>query len=249
MTSSAKDLLLGRGATRHALRRARQRLAQELPTFDPRRSREWSMQAAIERAARHHPIAGIIDVGASTGSWSVTAKRHWPRARFLLIEAQPVHEAALRDSGFEFVLAAAGDHVGEIHFDASDPYGGVASTTPTGEHDIVVPITTVDREVERSGLPAPLLLKLDTHGFEREILLGAADTLPRCDLLVIEAYNFELTPGALRFHELCAFLEERGFRCVDLAEPLHRPKDEVFWQFDLLFARADEASFADNTYA
>ena len=207
------------------------------------------MEAALQRAAPSHAIAGIIDVGASTGSWSFMAKRHWPAARFLLVEAQPVHEAALQDSGFAYVLAAAGDHTGTTHFDASEPFGGVASASPTGDHDIVVPLTTIDREVERAHLPPPFLLKLDTHGFEREILAGAEATLRECQLLVIEAYNFELTSGALRFHELCSSLEERGFRCLDLAEPMHRPKDGVLWQFDLVFARADEPRFADASYA
>ncbi len=71
-------------------------------------------------------------------------------------------------------------------------------------------MTTVDTEVERLGLRPPHLLKLDTHGFEREIFIGAEKALATSSLLVVEAYNFELRPGAMRFHELCAFLDSEA---------------------------------------
>jgi FkbM family methyltransferase len=211
------------------------------------RSRAWTMEAAIKRAGGT-PVGSVIDVGASNGSWSRMARRTWPDARFLLIEAQPVHEAALRASGFDFVLAAAGDKPGQIHFDAADPWGGVASYGHTGKADITVPMTTIDAEVAQRTLPPPYLVKLDTHGFEREILAGAEHTLDGASLLVIEAYNFELKPGALRFHELVAFLEQRGFRCVDLADPMHRPKDGALWQLDLVFCRIERMALDDNSY-
>jgi FkbM family methyltransferase len=205
------------------------------------------MAQAVARA-RVIPVASVIDIGASNGSWSRLARSAWPNARFLLVEANPFHRAALERSRMDFVLAAAGDISGAAHFDASDPWGGVASHVATGEADIVVPMTTVDDEVARRRLPGPYLIKLDTHGFEREILEGAAQALAHTSLLVIEAYNFELRPGSMRFHELVAFAEKRGFRCFDLADPMRRPKDGVLWQLDLLFTREDQFSFADVAF-
>jgi len=65
---------------------------------------------------------------------------------------------------------------------------------------------------------------------------------------VIEAYNLELTPGRFRFHQLCAYLEKRGFRPVDLAEPMHRQKDGIFWQLDLVFDLETYPRLSDNAY-
>lgn len=210
---------------------------------------EWSTRAALRRAAMTIRVNSVIDVGASDGRWSRMAKGIWPDARCLLIEAQPGHLAALDASGMEYVLAAAGDRIGDAQFDASDLLGGVASHSPTGgEHDIMVPMTTVDAEVQRVGLEPPFLLKLDTHGFEREILAGAEQTLAASTLLVIEAYNFEFRPGAPRFHELCLLLEDKGFRCLDLADPMHRSLDGALWQVDLVFARADRSEFSNAGY-
>lgn len=207
------------------------------------------MAAALHRAAATHDVGGIIDVGASNGSWSKVARDAWPSASFLLIEALRDHEEALQASGFPYVLAAAGDAVGQINFFAPEPFGGAASHTAITDHDITVPMTTIDIEVARTKLPAPYLIKLDTHGFEREILAGAVETLQQSALLVIEAYNFELRDGAMRFHDLITLLDGQGFRPVDLIDPMHRPADGVLWQMDLVFARSDDPLFAMAGYA
>jgi FkbM family methyltransferase len=171
-----------------------------------------------------------------------------------MFEAQEgPHGEALReldasDPRMHAVLAAAGDHVGDTHFIANDPFGGAATAEPSGEYDIVVPMTTVDTEVERLGLAGPYLLKLDTHGFEVPILEGAASTLGETILLVIEVYNFELRPSALRFHELVDYLERRGFRVIDLAGVAWRPRDRALWQMDLVFLRDDQPEFDSSKY-
>jgi hypothetical protein len=111
-----------------------------------------------------------------------------------------------------------------------------------------VPVETVDRAIAARGLPGPYGLKLDTHGYEVPVLEGAVATLQQASLLVIEAYNFTLAPGSLRFPELCAWLEARGFRCCDLADPMRRPRDGALWQMDLAFAPAGSPLFDSNDY-
>jgi FkbM family methyltransferase len=182
--------------------------------------------------------------------------RQLPRARYLLIEAQDVHRAALErfcaaHPNAEFVLAAAGDRRGTIPFDASTPHGGQATLggLPADAVVIAAPMTTIDYELRQRGLPGPYLIKLDTHGFELPILAGAADALARTEALVIECYNFKLSPECLTFDALCAHMRALGFRPIDLFDPLHRPRDGALWQFDLVFARADRPEFASNEYA
>jgi FkbM family methyltransferase len=217
--------------------------------------RAASMESALRRVAARHQVRTVVDVGASDGRWTKIALKHFPTAAFLLIEAQAhPHEPALRqlkarNPSVDYVLAAAGDREGTIHFDASDPFGGVASETPAKSDGIVVPMTAVDVEVaRRRQLVPPFLLKLDTHGFELPILEGAQHTVDRANLLVIETYNFELRPGSLRFHEMCGYLEDRGFACIDIADVLYRPKDGVLWQFDLFFAPKSHPVFRHASY-
>jgi FkbM family methyltransferase len=212
-----------------------------------------SLAGALARA-RKTPVRTLIDVGASDGRWSKEAMDSFPQASYLLIEAQQAaHEAGLR--GFcrdhpnaTYVLAAAGDRIGTIHFDAEDPFGGVATETACAEHDIEVPVTTIDFEVEQRRLEAPFLIKLDTHGFEVPILKGAAHTLKSTNMLVIEAYNFKLCDGCLRFHELCAYMEGCGFRCSDIFDVNYRPKDDFLWQMDMVFVPDTRREFEHDGY-
>jgi FkbM family methyltransferase len=203
--------------------------------------------------ARGHAFNTVIDIGASNGSWSDALMRYFPSCQYLLIEAQPAHEAALREycarhHNAQFALAAAGEKMGRIFFDAAEPLSGQASYTRTASANIELPVTTVDNEVAARNLNGPYLLKFDTHGFEVPILKGATDTLSKTDVIVMECYNFRIAPECLTFHEMCAYLGNLGFRCIDLVEPMHRPHDDSFWQMDLVFARETRPEFSYQHY-
>ncbi len=214
-----------------------------------------SLESALRRLkARHIAVNSVIDVGASNGCWSEALLPHYPDARYLCVEAQAVHEPALRSfiaqhANAEFVLAAAGGREGSIYFDAADAFGGVASETPLERGGITVPVTTIDVQVAARKLRPPFLVKLDTHGFELPILAGAEETLKQTNVLIIEAYNFDIAPPAVRFPELCARLEAQGFRCVDLFDVMYRASDNALWQMDLVFIRSDRPEFRTNAYA
>lgn len=215
--------------------------------------RASSLEGALARH-RHIPVQSVVDIGASDGCWSKRAMKYFPRAHYLLIEAQKqAHEESLKRfkeqrENVDYLLAAAGHRQGTIYFDASDPLGGQASEQPFAANNVAVPVTTIDLEVARRRLPAPFLLKLDTHGFEVPIFQGATQTLTQANLIVVEVYNFKLIDGCLRFHEMCAYLEERGFHCLDIFDIMHRPRDHALWQMDMMFAPATRPEFQCHYY-
>ena len=238
---------------RSRLRRAVNRLLHPLGLHLIRRERAFEMDEALRRArARGLEIRTVIDVGASDGIWSLRTRRYFPQARFLLFEPLVERHAALErlrlSRGFDFVPAAAGaqpERVGFAVDPALDGSGVAASDKPATRE---VPVETIDSAVAARGLTGPYCLKLDTHGYEVPVLTGAARVLGETQLLVVEAYNFALTPDCLRFHELCAWLDARGFRCCDLADPMRRPHDGLLWQMDLLFVPAASPWFVSNRY-
>ncbi|MBD2260791.1 FkbM family methyltransferase [Pseudanabaena sp. FACHB-2040] len=214
-----------------------------------------ALEAALQRAAqRGTQVQTVIDIGASNGSWSKTARKFFPTAYCHLIEANSYHQPALATlkrswEKIDFTVAAAGDSNGEIFFDGSDPFGGLASHDASRDSTAKVPVVTIDHIRSAHTLAPPFLLKLDTHGFEVPIFEGAKETLQETSLVVVETYNFKIAPASLRFHEICQYLEERGFRCVDICDPLFRPKDQALWQFDLFFEPASNSKFLDNTWS
>ena len=214
---------------------------------------DLALEAALERVvSRDMLINTVIDIGASNGSWTKRVRPFYPDADYLLIDPNPVHESALKsyaagDPKVQYELVAAGDTAGTVHFDLSEPFGGVA-TQHENEGFVPVPAQKVDNLVKKHDLQPPYLFKMDTHGFEVPILNGATTTLQQTNLIVAEVYNFHVHHDALLFYHMCEFLSQRGFRVIDLCDPLFRPYDDAFWQADFFFIRSDRPEFTHLRY-
>jgi FkbM family methyltransferase len=215
---------------------------------------EPTFPGALERLQRRAiPVRSIIDIGASDGVWSASMTNVYPDSNYLLIEANPIHKRGLEDfcrrhPRASYVIAAAAAEDGSIFFDNSEPLGGVAACAPLDPNFSIVSATTVDSQVADKTLEPPFLLKLDTHGFEAQILEGAFETLKETAVIVVECYNFKVTSGSLLFDEMCRSLRDKGFRCLDVFDILYRKSDNAFWQADFLFVRGDRGEFSDNGF-
>ena len=217
-----------------------------------RRGQPSGMRAALRLLARADiEPATIADVGASDGRWSKCAHKVFPQADLVLFEPQPVHATALDRFQVDhptarIVRSAVGGRGGVSAFSASDPWSGVLEPHETAS-SITVPVVTLDEALVDTT--TPLLVKLDTHGVEPEILAGGEQTLTRSVAWIIEAYNHRIARGSFLFWELCGCMEEHGFRPMDLVDVLHRPHDGTLWQMDLLFVRSDWKGFSHLAYA
>ena len=213
-----------------------------------------STKFALDRAVkRKTEINTVIDIGASDGRWSIETQKFFPKAFYFLIEAQQEHEFALKKlknkiQNFNYSICAAGDKNGTIYFDSTDLFGGLATSDNAKEGLISVPVSMIDSLVKENNLKGPFLLKLDTHGFEVPIFEGANETLKKTNLIIVETYNFRITKDSLLFGEMCAYLATKGFRCVDISEPMFRKKDKSFWQIDLFFIPSSSPIFSSEDY-
>lgn len=198
-------------------------------------------------------IETILDVGASDGRWSKNGMVLFPDAKFVLFEPQPVHSRDLSTFANSFpgrvipVKKAVGADDGHLLFDVSDPFGGGVAKMDS-KKTLQVEQTKLDTSVSELDLKGPFLLKLDTHGFERSILNSAEHTLQKCEVLIIEAYNYRISDEAFLFWELCVYLSERGFRPIDVVDLMYRKHDNSLWQMDLFFIRSTWNGFNHDSY-
>lgn len=211
---------------------------------------ELSMPSMVQRLAqRHVPIQSVLDIGASDGKWSIGCMKHFPNARYLAIEPLEERKPALEENkcgfaNFDYALCVAGGVDGEeVTFNVTEDLDG---STVQGQNPGVsrtCRVRTVDSLVAEKNLSGPYLLKFDTHGYEIPILSGSTEVLKNSTAIIMETYNFQITPTSLRFHEMCAHLENLGFRSADIAGPMLRSYDKAFWQIDFLFLRTDSEVF------
>lgn len=224
------------------------RLGWEIRRKDPQHYRATVERSLLWLASHGFEVKTVLDVGASNGCWSKRSFKAYPDADYLLFEPQPVHHADIdrfsrhAKQNVVVIKKAVGSETGHTFFDATDPFGG-ALASEQGEYTIRTEMTTIDSETARNGCKGPYLLKLDTHGFEKAILEGAAATLKACSVLIIEAYNYRIADEAMLFWELCGYLGERGFRPVDMVDLLHRQYDDSLWQMDIVFVRSEWKGF------
>jgi FkbM family methyltransferase len=85
---------------------------------------------------------------------------------------------------------------------------------------IPVKVATIDTICEESNIPRIDLLKIDTQGYEVEVLQGAQDLLAASGVRLVyaEVCFVRCYENQPLFHDVYAFLYERGFRLVGLYE-------------------------------
>ncbi len=229
-------------------------IQKEKPSERKSTEEPFTMQAALKRSFdRGIDVQTVIDVGASDGRWSRDCMVYLPNANYLLVEAQDGHRKALenfskKNNNVDFVLAAAGLKKGEVYFDDSDLFGGVASDHPLNKGTIV-PVVSLDEEVVNRQLIGPYLLKLDTHGYELPILEGSKEIIKNASLIILETYNFKLTDHSLRYWEMCNYMEALGFLPVENVDFLLRGIDRAFWQMDTFFLPSQDPVFSRRSYS
>lgn len=217
-------------------------------------SHEFKMASAAQRITTHGiAINSVIDIGASNGKWSVEMMKIFPEASLLAVEPLLEREEELENvkyaySNFDYILCVAGEEAGqEVMLAVSDDLDG-STVGGVSEKFRKIPARTVDSIIAEKKLEGPFLLKFDTHGYELPILSGARNTLMKTNVVIMEVYNFKISEHSKRFHEMCLHMEELGFSCYNMADPMLRVYDRAFWQMDLFFCRDNSRIFSHLQY-
>lgn len=187
----------------------------------------------------------IIDVGAADGTPGLYD--YFPDADLLLIDPLEEHVPALREisrkhSRARIAVGAAGAHAGEIAINVYPDRltGSSCMVDPCGVGaPRRVPMITLDQECADRALGGPYLVKVDTQGFELEVLRGAEAVLAETEIVILEVSFFRLFTSNPIFSEVVIFMAERGFEMYDLLGSSTRPLDGALAQADVVFARRD----------
>jgi len=168
----------------------------------------------------------VLDVGANRGNYARKIMSLRPDATLYAFEPHPATfsqlQQAAEECGFEAINCGMGSAVGHLHlFDYQEAEGSgtehasVYRDVIEGLHrgaasGMEVCLSTVDTFVGERALKRITLLKIDTEGHEYQVLQGAAETLAReaVELIQVE-FNDMNTVSRVFFRDFLALLGDR----------------------------------------
>lgn len=195
----------------------------------------------------------VVDVGAATGEYGRELRRFGYRGAIVACEpmAAPfarLREAAAGDPGWTVLQVAAGEESGSAEINVASNSDS-SSLLPMGErHLAAAPEVTYERtetiEVRRldelvaESFPAAdrPFLKVDTQGFEKQVLAGGSSFVERCVGLQLELSLVPLYDGGMRVDEAMDLVYGLGFHLVGFEKGL-TDADGLLLQGDGVFAR------------
>lgn len=192
----------------------------------------------------------VLDVGANVGQFGASLRAGGYRGR--IVSFEPIASA------FETLSArTAGDGNWEVHRCGLGAAAGEAVlniselsvcssilelSASAGLHDKrtavvrteTIPVRTLDEVA--SGLSGRILLKVDTQGYERQVLDGGAQTIRRVQGILLELPVIHTYRGEWQFHEALKFMADLGFVPAQIEPVNYHGMDNVSAvEFDCLF--------------
>jgi len=188
----------------------------------------------------------IFDVGANLGQSIFQFRYVFPASQIHAFEPgrRTFAELSKKTSDLSNLFlnnVGLGSEVGKLKFiensssemssflePGEDCWGAVAAR-------VDVPLDTVDSYCGKNKIKAIDILKIDTQGFDFEVIKGATTLLSenRVHLIFTEVIFSEIYKGIPRFDELFGFLADRGFSLVSFYEMYYR-RERLSWT-DALF--------------
>ena len=180
-------------------------------------------------------FAHVIDVGVADGTPDLYAR--FPNAYLDLFEPHPTYqkhldETILRQRPGRLHKCGLGSKDGTATLFLKGRTGSTLAAD-RGRGQIEVPVRRLDSVLKPDDLRHPCLLKIDTEGYELEVLRGAAGIMEHIDCVVSEVHF--TTPQMYRPRELFAYLEELGFEMSEMLD-FHSGQGRV-WCADFVFRR------------
>jgi FkbM family methyltransferase len=185
-------------------------------------------QSSILRAPGICPRT-IVDVGVGRGTPQLYEA--FPKAYHVLVEPLKEHESTLQNIlkqyDGEYFLTAVGStnrkatitvEPKRVHKSSLQERTDLTSTGDPAEKR-EVPVITLDTLMKEHKLQPPFGLKIDTEGFELEVVEGAAAFLRNTQFVIAEVSVAKRFVGGYSFPEFTEAMTRNGFFLWDIMNP------------------------------
>jgi len=165
-------------------------------------------------------IHSFLDIGAHSGRWTQNFLKLYPKAKFLMIEANDEHRGALEKIG-PHIIALVGKENTESDFyvcdDKENSHGNGIYKENTN-----VPFTLHKKNMKtlENLIPGQRfdLIKMDVQGSELDIIQTSPDLIYNTKYLWLELQPHHYNIGAPSAGKVIGYLNEIGFEMAMTAE-------------------------------
>ena len=208
-------------------------------------------------ALQHHKIELIYDIGANTGQYAMEARRDGYNAQIVSFEPLPEAHAQLlinAKNDPQWIIhkrVALGASEGSAMINVSKNSYSSSILPMLSTHSSAVPesiyigqieteVATLDSIFNRYRTKnEKTFVKIDTQGFETEVLKGAKESLPSITGVQLELSIVPLYEGQDLYRYFLDFFEKRGFLLWSILPGFGDSKTGQLLQFDAIFIRPD----------
>ena len=194
----------------------------------------------------------VFDIGVDFGTPELY--NAFPNCKFVLVD--PVAESETKVEAwrgridYDFHCCALGARKSKmtLHVPSTDTKVRHSRASmlefEDGYDDVFASVETREVQVKRldevaKGMKGTFGLKIDTEGFELEVIKGATQTLKRTEFVIAEASVQMRYKGGYRFSDLVAAMAKNGFEILEFLRPIRPGSADC----DVLFARFDSGRF------
>jgi FkbM family methyltransferase len=202
----------------------------------------------------HLGLDTVLDVGANIGQYASALRASGYRGK--IVSCEPLSDAfehlerrSAGDADWTAFRTAVGAEPGTLEINVSANSYSSSLLPMTNAHcdaapgsEFVrsehVPVTTVADLVRERGIdPSRTLLKVDTQGYEPQVLDGAGDLVGRFAAIALELSFVPLYEGQQLFDELVDRVRGAGYSLHGLEAGFSDPRTGQMLQCDGLFVR------------
>jgi FkbM family methyltransferase len=234
-----------------------------LKEFIKKQLRRFGIDVGLARQDRtlmdfvaNRGISVVFDVGANVGQFGESLRSAGYRGKIISFEPIPavfrtLADRAAADGNWEAHNLALGSTAGQATINVSEVSvfssllpatraAAVFDSAAVATHPETIELRTLD---EVFGAPSgKTLLKIDTQGFEKQVLEGGLRSLAGLEGVLMELPIIHLYERTWQLHEALVFMAERGFVPAQIHPVSFHWKDTAsFVEVDCLFRRRDEA--------
>lgn len=192
----------------------------------------------------------VIDVGANIGQFGESLRTDGYRGRIVSFEPiksafQILSKKAAADGNWEAHHCGLGAdsgaallHVSELSVCSSiltlTSVAGLHDSRVAVDHTEDISMCTLDQVA--ATLTGRILLKIDTQGYEKQVIQGGQQTISRLMGVLMELPIIHMYEGEWQFHDALKFMAETGFVPAQIQPVGYHGKDNVSAvEFDCLF--------------